>query len=77
MPDLVTGDNEDDGDSDKDSERANQSNVPLVVSVSKKDGPTLEFGCFAYPDEITIDSLTVKNPETSEDQIPYEGPDFQ
>ncbi|XP_028797323.1 uncharacterized protein At2g39795, mitochondrial-like [Neltuma alba] len=78
MPDLVTGENEDDrDDDDNDSERANHSNVPLVVSVSKKDGPLLEFGCFAYPDEITIDSLTVKNPENAEDKIPYEGPDFQ
>ncbi|KAK4750192.1 hypothetical protein SAY87_027641 [Trapa incisa] len=74
MPDLVTG--EDDGDDD-DSEKANQSSIPMVVSVAKGDGPCLEFGCTAYPDEIVIDSLSVKSPESSEDQIAYEGPDFQ
>lgn len=79
MPDLVTGDehgNEDD-DKDDESERATQSSIPLSVSVSKKGGPSLEFSCVAYPDEIVIDSLSVKNPDVSDDQIPYEGPDFQ
>ncbi|KAI9111024.1 hypothetical protein K1719_017899 [Acacia pycnantha] len=55
MPDQVTGENEDDRDDDpNESERANQSNVPLVVNVAKKDGPILEFACFAYSDEITM-----------------------
>ncbi|MED6174308.1 hypothetical protein PIB30_067897 [Stylosanthes scabra] len=76
MPDLVTGEENDD-DRDDESERASQSSIPLSVSVSKKDGPYLEFSCVAYPDEIVIDSLSVKNPELSEDQIAYEGPDFQ
>ncbi|XP_042510060.1 uncharacterized protein At2g39795, mitochondrial-like [Macadamia integrifolia] len=77
MPDLVTGDvgNENDDDDD-DSERSNQSSIPLVVSVSKGGNLCLEFGCTAYPDEMTIDSLSVKEPEASEDQIAYEGPDF-
>lgn len=69
MPDLVTGKYE--GDEDR-----NQSSTPLIVKTSKKDGPYLEFGCTAYPDEITIDSLSVKDPDLSEDQIGYEGPDF-
>ena len=78
MPDLVTGeDNNNDDDQGGDNEKANQSSIPLVVTVSKEDGPTLEFGCTAFPDEITIDSLLVKYPEASEDEIPYEGPDFQ
>ncbi|CAL5190027.1 unnamed protein product [Lathyrus oleraceus] len=79
MPDLVTGDehgNEDD-DKDDESEKATQSSIPLSVSVAKKGGPSLEFSCVAYPDEIVIDSLSVKNPDVSDDQIPYEGPDFQ
>lgn len=79
MPDLVTGqnnDNDDDDDEDGGS-KANQSSIPLVVGVSKKSGPSLEFSCSAYPDEISIDSLIVKHPEHSEDQIAYEGPDFQ
>lgn len=79
MPDLVTGEEHDHQDDDKDdeSERATQSSIPLSVSVSKKDGPSLEFSCVAYPDEIVIDSLSVKNPDFSDEQIPYDGPDFQ
>ncbi|KAJ7964576.1 Mitochondrial glycoprotein [Quillaja saponaria] len=77
MPDLVTGGNDNDQDDDDvDSEKPSQSSIPLLVSVSKRDGPCLEFSCTAYPDEITLDSLAVKNPENAEDQIPYEGPDF-
>ncbi|XP_057979911.1 uncharacterized protein At2g39795, mitochondrial-like [Malania oleifera] len=75
MPDLVTGEEENENDDD-DDEKGSQSSIPLVVNVSKKDGLCLEFGCTAFPDEISIDSLSVKNPESSEDQIAYEGPDF-
>lgn len=75
MPDLVTGEGDDDNNDD-DNEKGNQSSIPLVVSVSKKNGPFLEFGCTAFADEIAIDSLSVKNPEISEEQIAYEGPDF-
>ncbi|XXG75296.1 hypothetical protein AAC387_Pa07g3832 [Persea americana] len=78
MPDLVTGDdnNDDDDDNDADDEKSGQSSIPLVVSVSKKTGPTLEFNCTAYADEVAIDSLSVREQEASEDQIAYEGPDF-
>ncbi|GAU42442.1 hypothetical protein TSUD_247840 [Trifolium subterraneum] len=79
MPDLVTGEEHDneDNDNDNDSEKATQSSIPISVTVSKKDGPSLQFSCVAYPDEIVIDNLSVKNPDVSDDQIPYEGPDFQ
>ncbi|OVA15570.1 Mitochondrial glycoprotein [Macleaya cordata] len=77
MPDLVTGDGEDDDqDNDDDGEKGGQSSIPLVVSISKKSGPCLEFSVLAYPDEITINSMSVKEPEASEDEIAYEGPDF-
>lgn len=69
MPDLVTGEYE--GDDDR-----NDSSIPVIVKTSKKDGPYLEFGCTAYPDEITIESLSVIDPDLSEEQIGYEGPDF-
>ncbi|XP_057804083.1 uncharacterized protein At2g39795, mitochondrial-like [Salvia miltiorrhiza] len=69
MPNLVTGDEEEGDD-------PNQSQLPLIVKTSKRGGPYLEFGCTACPDEIVIDSLSVKDPENSEDQIAYEGPDF-
>ncbi|KAL0401299.1 UNVERIFIED_CONTAM: putative protein, mitochondrial [Sesamum latifolium] len=75
MPDLVTGEENEDDD-EEGEERGNQSSIPLVVRISKKSSPLLEFGCTAYPDEIAIESLSVKDPENSEDQIPYEGPDF-
>lgn len=77
MPDLVTGEDEDDDDDDdRDDEKNNQSSVPLLVKVSKRWGPCLEFTVTAFPDEISIDSLSVKDPDSSEDQIAYEGPDF-
>lgn len=78
MPSTVTGSYEenDDDDGDADDEKATQSQLPLVVRVSKSRGPCLEFGCTAYPDEITVDSLTVKDPDGSDDQIAYEGPEF-
>ncbi|PHU28003.1 hypothetical protein BC332_00096 [Capsicum chinense] len=77
MPDLVTG-NEDEMENipRDDSERANQSQIPLVVRVSKKNGLCLEFGLTAFADEIAIDSLSIKDPKVAEDQIAYEGPDF-
>lgn len=36
--------------------------VYLIVKVSKRNGPCLEFGCTRYPDEIAIDSLFVRDP---------------
>ncbi|RVW49323.1 Uncharacterized protein, mitochondrial [Vitis vinifera] len=53
MPDLVTGEGDDDNNDD-DNEKGNQSSIPLVVSVSKKNGPFLEFGCTAFADEIAM-----------------------
>lgn len=77
MPDLVTGET-DDNDEGEDTEKANQSSIPLVVSVSTNEcARTLEFGVTAYPDEVTIDSLIVKQPEGSEVEMPYEGPQFE
>ncbi|KAK1265601.1 hypothetical protein QJS04_geneDACA011355 [Acorus gramineus] len=74
MPNLVTG--EDNNDADDNDESSDQSCLPLVVSVSKGNGPCLEFGCSAYPEEVVIDSLSVKEPSTTEDQLAYEGPEF-
>ncbi|PWA99496.1 glycoprotein family protein [Artemisia annua] len=47
-----------------------------LTTVSKTGGPCLEFGVTAYADEIVIDSLSVKDPDMTEDQLPYEGPRF-
>ncbi|KAH9626299.1 hypothetical protein KSS87_021868 [Heliosperma pusillum] len=79
MPNLVTGEeDEGEGDDDEDDENPRtDSSVPLLVTVTKKDGnaPYMEFDCTAFPDEIRINGLSLKNPET-EDQLAYEGPDF-
>lgn len=58
-------------------EARRQSSVPLVVKVTKGNGMCLEFGVTAFPDEVSIDSLSIKQPEASEDQLAYEGPDFR
>ncbi|KAJ4908915.1 Mitochondrial glycoprotein family protein [Raphanus sativus] len=51
--------------------------IPMVVSVAKGDGGCLEFGVSAYPDEIVIDSLSIKQPQGSDNEIAYQGPDFE
>lgn len=74
---------EDDVDDNEDghNEKANETSIPLVVTVTKKSGLSLEFSCTAFPDEIVIDGLSVNHPEKSssseEEQLAYDGPDFQ
>lgn len=78
MPDIVSGEEKERSqyNDDDDDEKESDSQIPLVVCVSKKDGPALEFGCTALPDEISIDSLSFRDPKSAEDKIAYEGPDF-
>ncbi|XP_068668957.1 uncharacterized protein At2g39795, mitochondrial-like [Aristolochia californica] len=76
MPDLVSGENDEDDNDDQNDENPNQSSIPLIVSISKGQGPIMEFNVTAFPDEISIDNLSLKEQETSEDQLAYEGPDF-
>ncbi|KAK8671792.1 hypothetical protein V6N13_038377 [Hibiscus sabdariffa] len=64
----------DDNDGD-DYEDQNKTSIPLVVTVSKKDGSSLEFNCTSSPDHIEIDSLYFRSPD-AEDELAYEGPDF-
>ncbi|OMO59123.1 Mitochondrial glycoprotein family protein [Corchorus capsularis] len=73
MPDpVVTGMDNEDNDEDY------KSSLPLVVMITKKDGPCLEFNCTSMLDEISIDSLALKyDQESEEDMLAYEGPDFQ
>ncbi|CAB81585.1 putative protein [Arabidopsis thaliana] len=82
MPGLAMDENEDDVDDDEDGdgrhEKSNESSIPLVVTVTKKSGLSLEFSCTAFPDEIVIDGLSVNRPDdSSEEQLTYDGPDFQ
>ncbi|XP_051121467.1 uncharacterized protein At2g39795, mitochondrial-like [Andrographis paniculata] len=78
MPDLTAAEENEDDDKGEEEmkESGSQPSIPLVVRVSVKDEPFLEFGCTAYPDEIIIDTLSIKDPTGSEDQMAYEGPDF-
>ncbi|GMI87176.1 hypothetical protein like AT3G55605 [Hibiscus trionum] len=71
------GDEQEEGEDDDgdDYEKQNKISIPLVVTVSKKDGTSLEFNCTAYSDQIVIDSLGFRSPNT-EDELAYEGPDF-
>ena len=62
---------------DEDEEHSVKIRIPMVVSVSKGDGVCLEFGVSAYPDEIVIDSLSIKHPQGSDNELAYEGPDFE
>ncbi|KAL9249740.1 hypothetical protein AKJ16_DCAP01263 [Drosera capensis] len=90
---------EDEGDDDEDEHGADENDedegdfsIPLVVMVSKRNSPTLEFACTAYLDEISIDSVAlrssgIKDVEEEEDidvedidvvdtEDDYQGPDF-
>ncbi|CAL1378994.1 unnamed protein product [Linum trigynum] len=77
----VDGDEEEE-EEDSDNNNANENNdksttsIPMVVTISKGSRQELEFGITAFPDEISVDSLSIKNPSSTEEQLPYEGPDF-
>ncbi|WCJ28356.1 Mitochondrial glycoprotein family protein [Euphorbia peplus] len=71
------GDEDDDHDDQDDHQDSNiPPSLPLVVSITKGDGQTMEFGVTAFPDEISIDSMSIKKSGVSEDHLAYEGPDF-
>uniref|UniRef100_A0A2P2KF38 Mitochondrial glycoprotein family protein n=1 Tax=Rhizophora mucronata TaxID=61149 RepID=A0A2P2KF38_RHIMU len=76
MPNTGTEEDGHDEAEDEDNESNVPPSLPMVVSISKGNGQCLEFGITAFADEITIDSLSIKSPESSEDQLSYEGPDF-
>ncbi|CAF1696471.1 hypothetical protein HID58_050241 [Brassica napus] len=87
MTNLVTGDKGDDEEeSDEEEEeehedkpeKPKQSNVPLLVTLSKKTGPSLEFRCTAFPDKIVIKDMWFTFPDDpSKDELAYEGPSFR
>lgn len=77
LPSIPQEDEDDNYDEDeKTGDLDDSPSIPLVVSICKGNGQHLEFGITAYPDQVTIDTLSVKNSEYSEDQLAYEGPDF-
>ncbi|XP_028772982.1 uncharacterized protein At2g39795, mitochondrial [Neltuma alba] len=74
IPNVAAEEDEDEGNDEE--EKRDESSIPLVVNISKPNGVTLEFGVSAFPDEISIESLSIKQSEESEDQLAYEGPEF-
>lgn len=82
MPGIVSGEyegvDEDQDDNNGQQEDPTQSSLPLIVKVSKGDGPGLEFSCTAFADEITIDALSVRHQDDGdeEEDLAYEGPEF-
>ncbi|KAL4386443.1 hypothetical protein GQ457_09G029890 [Hibiscus cannabinus] len=56
---LEHGDEQDEGDDNDGDDYEDQikTNISLAVTVSNKDGSSLEFNCTASPDHIAIDSL--------------------
>lgn len=73
--DMPSISDDDDNDDDDDAKDADVSSIPLVVSITKGSGQYMEFCITAFHDEISIDSLSIKNLENS-DELAYEGPDF-
>ncbi|KAM6550894.1 hypothetical protein CsatB_000702 [Cannabis sativa] len=77
IPHVSMDDEEDDNDANDENESNDEPNsIPLVVSISKGSGQLMEFGVTAFADEFTIDSLSIKQPDGTEEQLAYEGPDF-
>ncbi|WJX81896.1 hypothetical protein P8452_64725 [Trifolium repens] len=75
IPTVAPLQNEDDDADDNDKDDG-ESSIPLVVNVFKGNGVCLEFGVTAFSDEVSIDSLSIKKPDESEDELVYEGPEF-
>ncbi|KAF5188028.1 Mitochondrial acidic protein mam33 [Thalictrum thalictroides] len=69
-------DKDEEDDNDDDDKNAVQLEIPLVVTVTKGDGPRLEFNCLALSEGIVIDSMLMKGPNGSSKELPYEGPEF-
>lgn len=59
--------------SDENQEDEDEYFIPLTVTVSKSDGSSLKFACSAYPDEIVIDTLSMRLPPSGAEE---EGPDL-
>ncbi|KAA8518947.1 hypothetical protein F0562_016279 [Nyssa sinensis] len=74
LPNLKNG--EDGDEKDGGDESSYQPSIPLVVSISKGSGLSLQFGVTVFPDEFSIDRLSIKEPESTKNQLAYEGPNF-
>ncbi|WJX92379.1 hypothetical protein P8452_74028 [Trifolium repens] len=59
---------------DDNEKNDSESSIPLVVNVFKGNGVCV--AVTAFSDEVSIDSLSIKKPNESEDELVYEGPEF-
>lgn len=80
---VMPGDMDDDDDEEEDGDSniaSVEPHVYLTVTISKGEGPFVEFICTGYDKEVSIDAMAFKHPykNTSDegDRIPYDGPDF-
>ncbi|KAJ8753598.1 hypothetical protein K2173_022839 [Erythroxylum novogranatense] len=74
MPNVEVEEGNDDDDN---TESNAPPSVQLVVKISKDNSSKfLEIGVTAFSDEISIDILVIKDSSIFEDQLAYEGPDF-
>lgn len=73
---TVAPEQKEDDDADDNDKDDSESSIPLVVNVFKGNGVCLEFGVTAFSDEVSIESLSIKKPDESEDELVYEGPEF-
>uniref|UniRef100_A0A0D9UWM6 Uncharacterized protein n=1 Tax=Leersia perrieri TaxID=77586 RepID=A0A0D9UWM6_9ORYZ len=77
MPSTSGLGHENDKEEKEGTQRLHKCCMPVTVTISKGNGPTLEFICTTYPDEILIDAVSVISPVDGEDEtLAYEGPEF-
>ncbi|MCL7030905.1 hypothetical protein MKW94_005799 [Papaver nudicaule] len=76
--DDLEDDNEDSDvdEEDQDGKGKPEFSIPMKVTISKGDGPSLELCCFGIPNAVDIFSISLPRPELSPNQIPYKGPEF-
>ena len=83
-------DEDEEEDGDEDDKKDDIETILLSVTITQKSGMSLQFGVTAKKTgmclhfgvktsyyEICIDSLAMKQPEVSEDQLAFEGPEFK
>eukprot|EP00252_Welwitschia_mirabilis_P017148 TRINITY_DN3805_c0_g1_i1.p1 TRINITY_DN3805_c0_g1~~TRINITY_DN3805_c0_g1_i1.p1 ORF type:complete len:250 (-),score=28.67 TRINITY_DN3805_c0_g1_i1:244-993(-) len=74
------GSEEDVYEEEEEGDRRNDDGIQVsfIISVTKGDGPFLEFSCTANSDEVMIEEFALKEPlEDPYDRVLYEGPNFQ
>ncbi|XP_077252634.1 uncharacterized protein LOC143892046 [Tasmannia lanceolata] len=76
--DLVTGDEgkDDNDDENNDDIKGGQYNLRLIIYICKGYLPNLVLTCLGYREKISFDGMFYPVKPISEDEVLYEGPDF-